>query len=59
MIDISNELVDIMSKEKCSSVYALFHLEKESNYVSNNKQNERDNMGTRDRRSKSLSTDAQ
>lgn len=26
MQDISNELVDIMSKEDCSSVYALFVL---------------------------------
>lgn len=26
MQDISNELVDIMSKEDCSSVYALFIL---------------------------------
>lgn len=29
MIDISNDLVYIMSEKECSSVYALFELEKE------------------------------
>lgn len=63
MIDISNDLVNIMSETNCSSAYALFVLEKENDNEQSDLSSElckpteiyateqRYHMGTRHRRS--------
>ena len=61
MLDISDKLVNIMSEEDCTSVYALFVLSKENDYVSNESKistDKWDYMGARDRRCESISVNA-